>query len=618
MKDLFFSIVTIFKYAGKIFSTVRNTILNLLLLGLFCLLIFTLIPKEELTIPRNTVLKLTISGNIVEEKKNISALEIFLNSSMEAENGAETLLQDIIDTINTAAADENISVLLLDLKYLKHAGLNQLVAIGKALEGFRSPNKKIIAAEDFYSQTQYYLASYADNVIINPMGIVDLHGFGVFRLYFKKALEKLQINYNIFKVGTYKSALEPFIRNDMSLEDRLQSEVWLSALWRIYTDDVNKQRNLDESAIADYTNDIAIQLQSTHGNSAKLALKLGLVDKVMNRQQLSIFLNLISGNEDSSPPHIISSSDYFDRVVHAYEGDSPSSYKIGVIIAEGNIVPGKQPTGLIGGDSLGELIRQANKDDEIKAVVLRINSGGGSAFASEIIRQEIVALQKSGKPFVVSMGAVAASGGYWIAANSDEIWASPATITGSIGIFGAIPTFEKTLASYGIYSDGVGTTPLASGLNLTQPIPEQLRSAIQQGVAHGYNQFLTIVSTGRNLDRSHVENIAQGRVYDGQTAKTLGLVDKLGTLDDAVKSAAKLASLTDFQAEYIRKPVTVKDQFFQYLTTLFVKGSIADFLKLPNPTLIHLKESAYSQLENLIQMGDPRGIYAYSFIPLEL
>ena len=616
MKDLFFSIVNIFRYAGKVFSLVRNTVLNLLLLSFVFLLIFSLIPSKDLAIPPNSILKLTISGNIVEEKKSISALDNFLESSIGTETEHETLLQDIIDTINTSAEDEDISVLLLDLKHLNHAGLNQLMAIGKAIESFRSPNKKVIAAQDFFTQTQYYLASYADNIIINPMGVVDLHGFGVYRLYFKKALEKLQINYNIFKVGSYKSALEPFIRNNMSSEDRMQNEVWLSALWQIYTDDVNEQRNLDKDSISEYTNNIAAQLQTTHGNSAELALKLGLIDQIMNRHQLTSYLNSVAGNENNSLPHIISSSDYSSRVVQAYDDRNSSSPKIGVIIAEGNIVPGKQPAGLIGSDSLGDLIRKAGKDNTIKAVVLRINSGGGSAFASEIIRQEIIAFQKKGKPLVVSMGSVAASGGYWIAADADEIWASPATITGSIGIFGAIPTFEKTLASFGVYSDGVGTTPLASGLNLTQPLPEQLRSAIQQGVAHGYDQFLTIVTEGRNLDRSHVEKIAQGRVFDGQTAKYLGLVDKLGTLDDAVKSAAKLASLTDFQPEFIRRPMTVKDQFFQYLTTQFVKGSIADRLKLVNPTLTRLKNSAYSQLETLLLMGDPRGMYAYSFLPL--
>jgi len=616
MKDLFFSIVNIFRHAGKVFTFVRNTTMNIILVGLICLLIFSLIPIKDLAIRQNSILELTISGNIVEEKKSISALENFLESSLGTQNEPETLLQDVLDTINSAAKDENISLLLLDLKNLKQAGLNQLIAIGQAIENFRAPNKKVIAAEDYFTQTQYYIASYADNIIINPMGAVDLHGFGVYRLYFKKALEKLQINYNIFKVGTYKSALEPFTRNNMSDEDRLQNEVWLSALWKIYIDDVNKQRNLDAKAITRYTTDTASQLKATQGDSAKLALKLGLIDQILNRHQLTAYLTTMSGTKTNTPPHVISSTDYAKRIKRSYDGSGSSPDKIGIIVAEGNIVPGKQPAGLIGSDSLGELIQKARKDDTIKGVVLRINSGGGSAFASEIIRQELLALQKSGKPFVVSMGSVTASGGYWIAADSDEIWASPATITGSIGIFGALPTFEKTLASFGVYSDGIGTTPLASGLNLTQPLPDQLKSAIQQGVAHGYNQFLTIVTEGRDLERSHVENIAQGRVFDGQTAKSLGLVDKLGTLGDAVESAAKLASLTDFQAEYIRRPATVRDHFLQYLTTRVAGGVIADKLQLTHPALTRLKKSAYMQLENLLKIEDPRGLYAYSFIPL--
>ncbi len=309
MKDLFFSIVNIFKYAGKIFNFARNSLLNLILLSLIFLLIFSFIPEEDLVIHENTILKLKISGNIVEEKKTISAFENLLDMSTGTDNEPETLLQDILDTINSAAADKNISVLLLDLKHLKYAGLNQLVVIGKAIGQFRSANKKVIAAEDYFTQTQYYLASYADNIIINPMGVVDLHGFGVYRLYFQKALEKLQINYNIFKVGTYKSALEPFIRNDMSPEDRLQNEVWLSALWKVFTDDINKQRNLDKDVIKKYTSDIAAQLQSTGGNSAELALKLGLVDQVLNRQQLAGYLKSVSGHPNDIAPHSLQSAE---------------------------------------------------------------------------------------------------------------------------------------------------------------------------------------------------------------------------------------------------------------------------------------------------------------------
>jgi len=618
MKSIFFAILTIFRYIGKFFRFIRNSVLNLLLLGLVFLLILALVPEKKSVVSPNTILNLTISGNIVEEKMSLSALEKFFGSTMNSEAEPETLLQQIIDTIDTAAEDENISVLRLDLKKLKHGGLNQLQVIGKAIERFRATNKKVIAAEDYFTQTQYYLASYADDVIINPMGVVDIHGFGTYRLYFKEALEKLQVNYNIFKVGTYKSALEPFTRNDMSPEDRQQNEVWLSALWQIYTDDVSRQRKLEKDAIEKYTTDVAAQLLLTDGNASELALKLGFIDQILTRQQLASYLKSISGNQNNGSAKTISSYDYFNQVKQSYKTDNSDLAKVGVIIAEGNIVPGKQPAGLIGGDSLGETIRKARKDSQVKAVVLRINSGGGSAFASEIIRQEVLALQKSGKPLVVSMGSVAASGGYWIAANADEIWASPATITGSIGIFGAIPTFEKTLASFGVYSDGIGTTPLASGLDLTQPLPEQLRSAIQQNVTHGYNQFLNIVSEGRELDRSHVEGIAQGRVFDGLTAKSLGLVDKLGSLNDAVAAAAELATLTNFEPVYIHRTMTVKDQFFRYLTTQFIKISDINGLKITNPTIMRFKKSVYSQLENLLQMEDPRGIYAYSFTTLAL
>ena len=259
MKSLFFAILTIFRYIGKFFRFIRNSVLNLLLLGLVFLLIFALMPEKKSAVSPNTILNLTISGNIVEEKMSLSALEKFFGSTMNSEAEPETLLQQIIDTIDTAAEDENISVLRLDLKKLNHGGLNQLQVIGKAIERFRATNKKVIAAEDYFTQTQYYLASYADNVIINPMGVVDIHGFGTYRLYFKEALEKLQVNYNIFKVGTYKSALEPFTRNDMSSEDRRQNKIWLSALWQIYTDDVSRQRKLEKDTIEKYTTDVAAQ-----------------------------------------------------------------------------------------------------------------------------------------------------------------------------------------------------------------------------------------------------------------------------------------------------------------------------------------------------------------------
>jgi protease-4 len=316
----------------------------------------------------------------------------------------------------------------------------------------------------------------------------------------------------------------------------------------------------------------------------------------------------------SGEPQLLSSTDYFDSITPSYTNKTSEKSKVGLIIAEGKILPGNQPPGLIGGDSLANLINKARKNKEVKAVVLRINSGGGSAFASEVIRQELLELKKSGKPLVVSMGTVAASGGYWIAADADQIWASPATITGSIGIFGAIPTFEKTLASVGVYRDGIGTAPLAAGLDLTQPLPEQLKNAIQQTIVFNYDRFLQIVADGRKLEKTRVAQLAEGRVYDGRTAKTLGLVDKLGSLEEAIGAAAELAQLTTFATEYIRPPVSIKDHFFQFLTTAFAFFGTSSATE--NSHIVRLKKTLFNHLEEIRLFNDPRGVYAQCLVNL--
>jgi protease-4 len=449
------------------------------------------------------------------------------------------------------------------------------------------------------------------------MGGVDIHGIGVYRLYFKDAVERLEVNYNVFKIGSYKSALEPFTRNSMSPADKQQNELWLSALWQVYTDEVAKQRNIPVQAVQYYTDNIDKALHSTKGDTAQLALETGLVDQIATRQETTAYLTSLSSTPTGSP-ELLSSTDYLNSITPSFApkespAESPTD-KVGLIIAEGNILPGKQPPGMIGGDSMANLIKKAREDSAVKAVVLRINSGGGSAFASEVIRQEILELKKSGKPVVVSMGSVTASGGYWIAADADQIWASPATITGSIGIFGAIPTFEKTLASLGVYRDGIGTTPLAAGLDITQPLPEQLKSAIQQAIAYNYDQFLQIVARGRNLEKSNVARLAQGRVYDGQTALALGLIDKLGSLEDAIGAAAELADLEEFATEYIQPPVSIKDQFLNFFTS--GQTFLADTAVSRHPVIIRFQKALRNHLEELPLLDDPRGIYAHCLLKL--
>lgn len=616
MKDLLFSIFNIFKYAGKVFTFIRNIFMNLLLLAVVIGFMVFLLPQKTFQIPPGSVLRLDISGDIVEQKRILGSFEKVLGETFSPDAPEpETALQDILDIIRKSAKEEQIIALQLNLKHLGKAGLNQLQAIGQALEDFKRSGKIIVAAEDYYTQTQYYLASHADKVIVNPMGGVDIHGFGVYRLYFNDALEQLDINYNIFKVGSYKSALEPFTRNSMSSEDKQQNEQWLSALWQVYTNDILRLREISSETLQNYTDNIAVALGNAEGNPAQLALQTGLVDHVWTRQQVNGYLASLT-KEYSSKPNIVSSSSYFETLLPSYQQSDTVHPRVGLIIAEGNILPGKQPPGAIGGDSLAALIEDAHKDNNIKALVLRINSGGGSAFASEIIRQELLELKKSGKPLVVSMGAIAASGGYWIAADADEIWASQSTITGSIGIFGAIPTFEKTLANLGVYSDGIGTTPMAAGLDLTQPLPEQLKTAIQQTIVHNYDQFLQIVADGREMEKSGVEELAQGRIYDGRTAQDLGLIDRLGSLDQAIEAAAALAKLTDYTTEYIQEPISVKKQLLRLITARV--PSLNGLLTSSQSTPQWIKTVLNSRLDPLLLFKDPQNVYAHCLITVSL
>lgn len=614
MKDFIKLAFKILKFIGRSFTFVRNSFLNVLFIIAFFAILFVFIPREPPQVPRDTVLRLDIAGNIVEEKKLLNSFEKLLRESLSLDAPEpETALQDILDCINSATKDAHISALLLNIKDMGNAGINQLRDIGQALEHFKETGKQVIAAEDYYTQSQYFLASYANTIFINPMGGVDIHGFGAYRLYFKDALDRLKITYNVFKVGTYKSALEPFTRNSMSPEDQQQNELWLSALWQVYTDEIAKQRNVSLDALHFYTHNIDEALNATNGSTAQLALKTGLVDRIATRQEIFSYLASLTKNPVEAP-YTLSSANYLDVISPSFQEDTTKTNKVGLIVAEGTILPGNQPPGMIGGDSLAKLIKNARENKEIKALVLRISSGGGSAFASEVIRQELLELKKSGKPLVVSMGAVAASGGYWIAADADEIWASPATITGSIGIFGAIPTFEKTLAALGIYRDGMGTTPLAAGLDITQPLPEQLKNVIQQTIIYNYDQFLQIVADGRNIEKSRVAELAEGRVYDGQTAESLGLVDKLGSLDDALGAAAELAGLQTFSTEYIRSPVSIKDHLLQFFTTGY--AFLPETSLIQNPVLIRLTETLRNHQNEILLPGDPHGIYAQCLINL--
>ena len=473
----------------------------------------------------------------------------------------ETLLKDIIDVIDHAKDDQRVQALVLDLHDMGNAATSKLADIGEALKRFKTGGKPIYASGDYYGQQQYYLAAHADRLYTASMGGVALTGFGIYRNYFKSALEKLMIQFHVFRVGTYKSALEPFLRDDMSEYAKEANLLWLSVLWNAYTGSIAEMRGLPREAVDDYINNVSVNLSMVKGDTAQLALDHGLVDALKTRDEVREELIALVG-EDAEEMTInqIQFDDYLAAIEPQRRQDREDTSKVGVIVAKGIILDGVQPAGKIGGDTLTDLIRQARLDDEVKALVLHIDSPGGSALASEIIHREIELIRQSGKPVIASMSSIAASGGYWIASAANEIWAAPTTITGSIGIYSAVATFEKSLDYLGVHNDGVGTTRVADAFDTARPLNPIVADSMEQVIQHNYQRFIKTVSEGRNLTLQDVEKIAQGRVWAGKTAKELGLVDQFGNLQDAVQSAANMANLKDYDVIYLEQPLTAREK----------------------------------------------------------
>jgi protease-4 len=585
---------------------------SLLFIAMIAVFALSIFYSEDVTVADNSILKLTLSGTIVEQRTledpYINYAELLMGLP---EKPRETVLQEVLDTIDYAESDPRIEAILLDLKYLQGAGLNQLEAIGASLASFKKTGKPVISIEDSYSQDQYYLAAHGSKIFINPMGGVNLNGFGMYRFYFKEALEKLKIDFHVFRVGDHKSAIEPLTRNSMSAEDRSQSREWLSALWQNYITDVSAQRGLKPDNINRYINAVPDNLREVNGDLAGLAMKSGLVDGIKNRREIRSYLMEIVDAKSEDEVSIVSFFDYHSQVPAPYDTDGRQSDQIGLIIAEGTIIDGSSQPGTIGAETVMSLLRQAGSDDRIKAVVLRIDSGGGSAFASELIRQEIIALKNDGKPVLVSMGAYAASGGYWISANADEIWASANTLTGSIGIFMAVPTFEKLLESGGIHRDGVGTTNLAAGLDLTRPLSDELGDAIQMVLENGYDRFISIVADGRNMDRKKVEELARGRVYAGARAKELGLIDEIGALDQTIAAAAARAGLSDYGVTHLKQEVSFRSLLLSRLHAAV--SALADRYTWLAPVLSAARPLT-SAVQRFLLFPDPNGMYAHCMI----
>ncbi|MBE0379061.1 MULTISPECIES: signal peptide peptidase SppA [Pseudoalteromonas] len=596
----------------------RRLVLNILFVLIVILFIVSIASDDdEIKVADTSVLRLNLNGPIVEEKTYVDPVEAAINdATMGNDEPAEILLDDIVEVIDQATEDQRISVILLDLQKMPNAHLNKLKQITQALERFKAADKKVIASGYYYSQAQYYLAAHADEVSMHPYGGVEIQGFAMYPLYFKDALEKLGITQHIFRVGTFKSAVEPFIRNDMSDAAKEANSVWLGALWQEYKQDVAAVRPFDESNFDETMDVFLAKMQAVNGDSGRYALEHQWVDSLKTNQQVRQELIALVGTEETGKTfNQVSFNEYLSLIKPPIEFDNPVTEKVAVVVARGTISDGERKAGEIGGDSTAALLRKARLDEKVKAVVLRIDSGGGSMFASEVIRAEVLALKAAGKPVIASMSSVAASGGYWIASAANEIWAAPSTITGSIGVFGNFMTFENTMAKLGVYSDGVATTEMA-GLSVTRPLNEKMAQVIQLSVEDAYQRFLEVVAEARNMTPEQVDNIAQGRVWIASQAQELGLIDKLGNKQDAIKAAAELAKLDFYEVKTIKHSLSGQEQLMQ---DIFGNASVKAFIgsqstlqnALSNQASINgLLKQLSTEVESLQDYNDPQGIYA--------
>jgi len=610
MKSLFKVIRYLFSGFWRGLSVFRVVIGNLLFLALIVFLLSIFLHDADQDLPDQAALVLSLRGDIVEQKS-----ETMLSNRLFDETAQEEiLLKDVIDVIDYAGKDPRVQALVLDLRHLGRAGISKLLDIGEALERFKDSNKQVYAFGDFFDQRRYYLAAHADEINMHPMGGVLLTGYGLYRNYFKSALSKLLIQFHVFRVGTYKSALEPFLRDNMSEYAKDANLSWLNVLWAAYKTKVAQLRGLKPEDIDDYINNGPELLARVAGDDAQLALDLGLVDALKTRDEVRAdLIRLVGEDEDKKTFKQIEFNEYLTAIRPKLLQTHAVKSKVGVIVAQGIILDGKQPTGRIGAVTLSDLIRQARQDDEIKALVMRIDSPGGNAMASDIIRRELEITRQSGIPVVVSMGSVAASGGYWIASAADQIWAASTTITGSIGIYSAFPTFEKSLDYLGVHNDGVGTTRLADAFDAARPLNPILADVMEQTIQHSYSRFIQKVSEGRNMTPEDVEKIAQGRVWAGKTALELGLVDAIGNLKDAIGSAAEMAALKDYDIIYVKQPLTGREKVIRRLNQ-FLSGVVHNIWGQTVPRAVQLYEKFGSEVEQVMKLNDPKGVYAYCLV----
>jgi protease-4 len=592
-------------------------VLHLVLLVVIFGVIIWAVSSSAPGVSDRTALVIKPEGQLVEQLSGDAVQRAVENA--QGQQRQETLLWDLVEAIRGAATDNRVRVLVLDLDKMQGAGQPELEELASAIGKFRESGKPVIAFGTTYDQQQYYLAAQADRINLDPSGFVMIEGYSRYSLYFKGLLQKLGVDVNVFRVGTFKSAVEIFTRNDMSDADKQQSQAYLGVLWSTYQKAVTSARKLPPNAIESYVDSLPQNVSAANGDAARVALQAGLVTALANRLQVRDELVSLVGEDKSTGSFNQISAEDYARIVDARTKvhDGNGNARIGVIVASGEIDDGKAPPGTIGGDSLSELIREARLDKDIKAVVLRVDSPGGSVAASEQIYQELQALREAGKPLVISMGDLAASGGYYISAPANQIWASPATLTGSIGIFAIIPNISQTLGKVGVGVDGVGTTPLAGALTIDRPLSPEISGLLQSQVDRGYQEFLDRVAEGRRETPQQIDAIGQGRVWAGADARRLGLVDRLGTMEDAVKAAAQLAKVKQYQVEFVQPHFSWAEQVFEQAQARAAASAAAlfhaDAQSLGLLQAADRLDPVARDLEQLTRFSVPGHLYSYCF-----
>ncbi|HHF6825632.1 TPA: signal peptide peptidase SppA, partial [Haemophilus influenzae] len=600
----------VLKFCWKALCFIRDLVMNVVFLGFVFLLMaiisFSSGGKKSTALTSEGALLLNLDGYLADNRDETLRWQDAL-SELNGEHVPRKISTfDVVFAIQQAEDDPKIKGLVLDLNYFEGADLPALDFIGGAISHFKDAGKPVIAYADNYSQGQYYLASFADEIYLNSIGSVDIHGLSQENLYFKEMLDKLAVTPHIFRVGTYKSAVEPFLRNDMSAEAKANMQRWLGEMWNNYVLSVSENRNIKKDRILPNAKQYLAELKALKGNSTAYAQQRGLVTDVVTRLDLDKKLSALFGKGSDGKANLIEFDDYLTQLPDRLEHYNVPN-KIAVVNVEGTIIDGESDEENAGGDTIARILRKAHDDNSVKAVILRVNSPGGSAFASEIIRQETENLQKIGKPVIVSMGAMAASGGYWISSTADYIIADANTITGSIGIFTMFPTFENSIKKIGVNADGVSTTELAN-TSAFSPLAKPVQDIYQTEIEHGYDRFLEIVSKGRQLSKTQVDKLAQGQVWLGSDAFQNGLVDEIGSFNEAVNKAEQLVNqrqdtaVQDFSVEWFT------DDNVGLISTLLrdtKKGAqeqLVKWLGLPAPI-----QKLQKELNVLTKFNDPKG-----------